>query len=203
MAFKVFTVGEVFTASDANAMLMTQVLIRCSSGTRPASPAEGWHIYETDTDKFLFWDGAAWQTFARKQVPVVTVNEGTDIAGFTSTTFTQGSPVCGVAFAAPPTGQVTIIWHARFEPNTAVRVLVSIGVRAGGTVGSGADEAVAADNWSIESTATADARIQASAHRTIVGLTPGSTYNVVTEHKVSAAGNGDIYDRAITVIPSP
>lgn len=32
----------------------------CTSSTRPTSPFEGQHIYETDTDKVLFWDGSAW-----------------------------------------------------------------------------------------------------------------------------------------------
>ncbi len=61
MAFKTFTVGEVATASDANTMFMKQVLIGCTSGTRPGSPAEGWHIYETDTNRVWLHDGAAWQ----------------------------------------------------------------------------------------------------------------------------------------------
>ena len=32
----------------------------CTSTTRPASPFEGQYIYETDTDKTLFWNGSAW-----------------------------------------------------------------------------------------------------------------------------------------------
>lgn len=32
----------------------------CTSGTRPALPFEGLFIYETDTDQFFSWDGAAW-----------------------------------------------------------------------------------------------------------------------------------------------
>jgi hypothetical protein len=32
----------------------------CTSTTRPASPYEGQAIYETDTDKVLVWNGAAW-----------------------------------------------------------------------------------------------------------------------------------------------
>jgi len=33
----------------------------CTSTTRPASPYEGQYIYETDTDKTLFWDGSSWR----------------------------------------------------------------------------------------------------------------------------------------------
>jgi hypothetical protein len=32
----------------------------CTSITRPASPYEGQVVYETDTDKVLVWNGAAW-----------------------------------------------------------------------------------------------------------------------------------------------
>jgi hypothetical protein len=32
----------------------------CTSSTRPGSPVDGQHIYETDTDKTLSWDGTAW-----------------------------------------------------------------------------------------------------------------------------------------------
>lgn len=32
----------------------------CTSTTRPTNPYEGFMIYETDTDKTLFWNGSAW-----------------------------------------------------------------------------------------------------------------------------------------------
>jgi len=32
----------------------------CTSSTRPTAPYEGQQIYETDTDKTLFWNGSAW-----------------------------------------------------------------------------------------------------------------------------------------------
>jgi hypothetical protein len=35
-------------------------VIVCTSSTRPGSPVDGQHIYETDTDKTLSWDGTAW-----------------------------------------------------------------------------------------------------------------------------------------------
>lgn len=33
----------------------------CTSTSRPTAPYEGQMIYETDTDLFRFWDGAAWK----------------------------------------------------------------------------------------------------------------------------------------------
>ena len=35
-------------------------VIVCTSTTRPGSPVDGQHIYETDTDKTLSWDGTSW-----------------------------------------------------------------------------------------------------------------------------------------------
>ncbi|GAV21621.1 phage tail-collar fiber domain-containing protein [Carboxydothermus pertinax] len=40
--------------------LQNMILI-CTSTTRPANPVEGQHIYETDTDKTLKWDGTQWK----------------------------------------------------------------------------------------------------------------------------------------------
>lgn len=60
MAFKTFAAGETLTAADVNTYLAKQAVIVCTSGTRPASPVEGMAIYETDTDKFLTYDGATW-----------------------------------------------------------------------------------------------------------------------------------------------
>lgn len=32
----------------------------CTSSTRPSSPYAGQAIYETDTNRYLVWDGTAW-----------------------------------------------------------------------------------------------------------------------------------------------
>lgn len=60
MAYKTFVAGDVLTASDVNTYLMRQSVIACTSSTRPASPAEGMTIFETDTDKLRYYDGSAW-----------------------------------------------------------------------------------------------------------------------------------------------
>lgn len=53
MAFKVFT-STTLTAADVNDYLSEQAVIVCTSGTRP-TPQEGMTIYETDTDRVLFY----------------------------------------------------------------------------------------------------------------------------------------------------
>ncbi|MGW4426387.1 hypothetical protein [Streptosporangium sp. NPDC004631] len=61
MAFKDFAVGEILTSSDVDTYLMRQVVIGCTSSTRPASPSQGMHIYETDTNKTLRYTGSVWE----------------------------------------------------------------------------------------------------------------------------------------------
>jgi hypothetical protein len=41
----------------------------CTSSTRPASPFEGQMIYETDTNRVLVWDNAAWVMIADTDEP--------------------------------------------------------------------------------------------------------------------------------------
>lgn len=57
---KTFTSGSVLTAADVNNYLMTQSVVTCTSGTRPASPTTGQPIYETDTKVIRVWDGSTW-----------------------------------------------------------------------------------------------------------------------------------------------
>lgn len=65
MAFKTFAVGDVLTASDVNTYLMKQAVIVCTSGTRPSSPPEGMHIYQTDTDSEFVYSGSGWVEMGR------------------------------------------------------------------------------------------------------------------------------------------
>lgn len=59
MAIKTFTAAPL-TASDVNTYLMKQAVITCTSGTRPGSPVNGMTIYETDTSRYMTWNGSAW-----------------------------------------------------------------------------------------------------------------------------------------------
>lgn len=70
MPFKDFGI-EVATSADFDLYFMSQVIIRCTSGTRPPSPAEGWHIYETDTGKFLVYKSGNWVNQGAQTVGVV------------------------------------------------------------------------------------------------------------------------------------
>jgi hypothetical protein len=71
MPYKTFTAGEILTASDVMTYLMNQVVVVCTSGTRPSSPTEGRVIFETDTNKLMAYDGSAWQELNMTDTPRV------------------------------------------------------------------------------------------------------------------------------------
>lgn len=60
MPLQTWVTNQVLTSTDMN-IVGRQSIAVVTSVTRPASPVEGQTIYETDTDKFVVWDGAAWQ----------------------------------------------------------------------------------------------------------------------------------------------
>lgn len=56
MANETYSSGEILTAANLNRDIIHVV----TSATRPSAPAEGWKIYETDTNKALIYDGSSW-----------------------------------------------------------------------------------------------------------------------------------------------
>lgn len=138
--------------------------------------------------------------YALDTPPSVGDLEFADELAYSSTTFGPGGTPVGTTFIAPTSGVVLLLWHARFESNTAgANALVSVSLRTGGTLGSGTVVSGANDESALEVTGTA--RLQAGMHRRVPGLTPGDTYNVRVEHKMLTAGNGDQFTRSVDVVP--
>lgn len=59
MSRQVFAANEEPSYSKLNAV-SDQTVIVCTSGTRPSSPPEGMHIFETNTDLFARYNGTSW-----------------------------------------------------------------------------------------------------------------------------------------------
>jgi hypothetical protein len=130
--------------------------------------------------------------------PIDAFNATDDLA-FTQIAY-QTNQQCGLVFTAPASGTVMVMFNVRMESNTAgVRVLASPELAEGNVIGSGTVVLVATDSRCIES--ANQGRIQAGNYFPVTGLTPGDEYNVELQYKVSTAGNGDMFDQRVTVLP--
>lgn len=68
MVYQLVNNGDVPDEDYFNNALMRQTIIKCTSGTRPASPDEGMTIYETDTGLYVSHDGTNWKTIGQNFV---------------------------------------------------------------------------------------------------------------------------------------
>lgn len=81
---KVFTAGEVLSASDVNGYLMDQsVMVFADEASRTSAigtPTEGMFTYTSDDDAFEYWDGSAWQSVSNPG-DITAVTAGTALTG--------------------------------------------------------------------------------------------------------------------------
>jgi hypothetical protein len=127
-----------------------------------------------------------------------------DLFTFDSTTFGVDNDSgiyndCGVVFIAPFTGRVKIEYVADLDGNGVVATQCGPHVREGSTLGSGADVLPASQANSVRNVGTDNRRYGAS--KLVEGLTPGASYNVRLEHRVSG-GIGTIQFRHVIVAPA-
>lgn len=71
----------------------------CTSAARPASPAEGQKVYETDTNLTRVWNGTAWK--------IDTPQRGSVTLTFSATAAVSGTVTFPVAYAVAPIVQLT------------------------------------------------------------------------------------------------
>lgn len=125
----------------------------------------------------------------------------------TSTTFVNSlttSGIRGIAFVAPPSGNVFIYGTAGAANNTINDfTYLSFEVRAGNTVGSGtvfqaSDENTASEHQSTVAVNSTDRHVIIGL---VTGLTPGTTYNTSLTYRVNA-GTGNWNRRRICVLPT-
>lgn len=130
----------------------------------------------------------------------------TDETSFTSTTFVAGASPVGVAFTAPPSGAVLILFGGMISQNiNTFSAFLSCEVKTGSTVGSGTLAGAAANSdralvcgKAVNSGAVAI--LQGSRHVLYTGLTAGASYNVRLLHCVDG-GSGTVFLRDVAVIP--
>lgn len=120
----------------------------------------------------------------------------------TSTSFTAtisgSTPEMGVAFTAPTSGKVQIIWTAGMSNGSSPNIAqISPQVRTGSTVNSGTI-VLAAD--AARSTLTTTSSRHAGVY-VLTGLTPGNSYNATMLHRSFTAGTSSFDNRELTVVP--
>lgn len=82
MAYYTWSDGQQVTAAILKANVQDQVITQCTSSTRPGSPVEGMCIFETDTDRIMVYDGAAWDYVVEpRQTWTPTVTQGSAVSG--------------------------------------------------------------------------------------------------------------------------
>jgi len=118
-----------------------------------------------------------------------------------SAVFVLLAVTCGVAFIAPPSGQVSIDYSA-FQVHSAAAgfSITSPEVREGTTVGAGTVVFAANDDECLQVTGTLS--IRAGAMLRLSGLTPGADYNVSLWTRTSGA-TASIRRRRVTITPTP
>lgn len=62
--YTLLVTGDVPGAATYFNPLLQQTIIPCTSGTRPAPSHEGMHVYETDTDRLMKYNGSFWEAVA-------------------------------------------------------------------------------------------------------------------------------------------
>lgn len=139
-------------------------------------------------------------------LPTVT-DDQPDSFTFNATTFgtdnDSGTYIdCGVAFRAPTSGTVCVMYSGRLANNTDGNVcLMTPVVRDGAVVGSGSTVVAASDDNAVRiQSANAGGAGRGGSHLIVDGLTAGSEYNVRLEHRVGA-NIGTIAARRVTVMP--
>lgn len=120
----------------------------------------------------------------------------------TSITFTAtisgATPEMGVAFVAPTSGKVLIIWTAGMSNSSPPNISqISPQVRQGAVVNTGT-VVLAAD--AARSTLTTTSSRHAGNY-VLTGLTPGASYNVTMTHRSFNAGTSSFDNRELTVVP--
>jgi hypothetical protein len=142
--------------------------------------------------------GADFQNLTVQQHAPVDSGTTTSLT-FTTTRSGATSPV-GLSFTAPPSGKVLVLWHSAIRNSNAANFgLCGLGIKTGGTIGSGVDVLAATDTIAIQ-TPPSTADLHASMFYQQNGLTAGNTYNAFLAFRVN--GNTGTFSRlAITVLP--
>lgn len=145
---------------------------------------------------------AEWNELISSLLSVATVSNTDDTARTTtSATFTSTltpANICGVAFTAPASGKVLIVFSVDQDNSLTGFCATSIEIAQGSSVGTGTLVLGAA--FSVSKIDYNGQQSRAAVSHLHVGLTPGSAYNVYLKHQTSS-GTGTFQWRSVVVVP--
>lgn len=132
-----------------------------------------------------------------EEVPESTLSEQGPSDTTTSTSYTTADmTVCGENFIAPASGKIMIHFSAQMDNSGADTILVSYHIRTGATINAGTDVVTPGDTRAIALAQVNNIEMGTSIMAS--GLTPGDSYNIVLEHRVTG-GTGTLVDRRVAV----
>lgn len=145
IAYSKLNLAASIVAADFAAAAKPTVI--CTSAARPSTPVEGQLAYETDTNRVIVWDSAAWR-YVRPVTDTFTIT----FAGASSITGTVTFPVTFGALPIVTTDCAAITGNTAVVLNVTARTTTSFTYRAynatGGTyTGSITGFYVAVDNF--------------------------------------------------------
>jgi hypothetical protein len=192
---KVYTTGEVLTASSMNTAVNQQTLLYYASYsaltaalTGATSPVAGVHAYLNDEKAMLVYNGTDWIQITPEASAVQTGNEA-----FTTTNYTSGQPATAGPAISIRTGTTALITvSSNFQLNGTTQGYHSFSV-------SGATTLAASDNYAmrIDNAAGGVNQIQGVSKTIFVtGLTAG--LNTFTSVYRVTAGTGGVAYRYIS-----
>lgn len=138
----------------------------------------------------------------------VHLNSTDNLNGSVGTSYTNNAggstlpAIFGVAFIAPPSGQVMVMGRALAGTTTAgAYSFMDFEVKTGATIGSGTIVRAVNDvTSSVFQSSTASQQGTLAPSDLVTGLTPGAQYNAALVYRVTA-GTGAFNRRWITVLP--
>jgi hypothetical protein len=175
VGYKLWGFEELAASADVNAYLMKQTIVVCTSGTRPSSPPEGMHIYETDTDRLMKWNGSAWESVASSRIP------------YTPTLTADTNPTLG-------SGALRLGWYAYMPgPSIAYSYFIKFGT-SGTNAGNGpykislpvnSGAVLAGGHGSVGSALLADVSLSVFKSVAVLGTDNSAVFGMVGDNPVN------------------
>lgn len=133
---------------------------------------------------------------------VAVTNTQNTLGTTTSLTYVEtltGASPAQLIFVAPASGKVLVVNAAFVDNTTTPRSYCSWIIRNGGTIGSGTTFLDGGDTKALSNVGVDD--LSCSRTSLVTGLSPGSSYNIRQQFKVSSASTGQYQNRELAVLP--